>query len=286
MRLPADNPHVQLVRHSHIAGEIVRGHRLLQPVNIVFLDALAGVDRHVRGPTHIHVDHDIDVRAQRFPHAPHVLHVGAPIPDMRHLHLDRLKTLADEMLRLGNHPVAQGAAKATAAIDRDLRAEIAPQPVQRHPRAFTHRIPQRDIEGRNRHQRDAGTARSGGGAIQIRPDRFHRRRVLAQHARDNHFPQMRRNGAHARRKWVQVAHAGDAAGGFYLHQQDFALHVPERAARQPGIVLPRDGQHRHPDVLDGHVGHRVSPLLMRRLAGRARMREPGAEGDPHAVRHL
>ena len=51
----------------------------------------------------------------------------------------------------------------------------------------------------------------------------------------------------------QIAHAGDAAGGLDVDDEDVARR-PERMALEPRIVGPGHAQHRHAHVADGHVG--------------------------------
>ena len=63
---------VKRFRAAEIAGEIVRQHRLLDPVGVVFLEGAAGDDRLVGGPAHVDVDHDLDIRADRVAHHPQV----------------------------------------------------------------------------------------------------------------------------------------------------------------------------------------------------------------------
>ena len=106
--------HARLERRGDalIAREIFAHDRLLQPVGIGLVDMMARLDRGVGRPAHIDVDHDLDVVAQRLAHGMHVLHVLAPGPDVRHLHLDGLEPLAGELLRALDHAVAAETAPA------------------------------------------------------------------------------------------------------------------------------------------------------------------------------
>jgi hypothetical protein len=51
-----------------------------------------------------------------------------------------------------------GAAEAAAAVGRNLRAEVCPQPVQQYASALADCIPQGDVERRHGHRDDAATA--------------------------------------------------------------------------------------------------------------------------------
>ena len=75
MRLAADDAHVERLGDAHVAGEVVGQHRLLQPVDVVFLELAAHLDRDVGAPAHVDVDHDLDVGPDRLAHAPHIVDV-------------------------------------------------------------------------------------------------------------------------------------------------------------------------------------------------------------------
>ncbi len=64
MRLAADDAQIERLRDAQIAGEIVRHHRLFEPVHVIVLKFAAHLNGDVGGPAHIDVDHDVDVRAR------------------------------------------------------------------------------------------------------------------------------------------------------------------------------------------------------------------------------
>src|SRR4028118_1511850 len=129
--------------------------------------AAAGMEGHAGGPAHVDVDHDVDVRAQRFAHAADIVHVGAPVADMGDLLLERLVALGHEMLCLGDHPVAARAAEAAATIDRDLTAVMAPEPVEWQAGSAADHVPQRNVDGRLRHHCHPTATAGQGEAPQI-----------------------------------------------------------------------------------------------------------------------
>ena len=112
----ANDAEVERVGDARVAGEVVGDDRLLKPVDVVLFELAAHADRGVRVPAHVDVDHDLDVRSERFAHPPHVGEVGVAVVDVRDLHLDRLEPLRDEALRLVDHPVAAEHAPAAAAV--------------------------------------------------------------------------------------------------------------------------------------------------------------------------
>ena len=182
---------------------------------------------------------------------------------MRDLHLDRLVALLHEVQRLLDHAVAAGAAETARAVDRDLRAIMAPQPVQRQAGALAHRIPQRDVDRRHRHRGDAAAAIGHRRRPQIAPDRLDRGGVLALHARDDALVETGRDRLHAGAEHEQITHAGDATGGFDLANENVARRA-QRMALEPGVVGPGQAQHRHAHVANRHIGaggsHRAFPL--------------------------
>ena len=115
MGLAADDAQVERLRDAQVAGEIVRHHRLLQPVHVVVLEFAAHLDGDVGGPAHIDVDHDVDVGADRLAHASDVVEIGAQIAGVGDLHLDRLVAALLVVQRLGDHAVAARAAEAAAS---------------------------------------------------------------------------------------------------------------------------------------------------------------------------
>ena len=173
---------------------------------------------------------------------------------VRHLHLDRLVAARLVVQRLRDHAVAARAAEAAAAVGRDLRAHVAPQPVQRQVGALADRVPQRDVERRLRHGDDAAAAVGHGRLPDVLPDAFDRGRVLADHARDDGFLERGVDGAQPRPEREQVAHADDAALGLDLEHQQIA-RVAEGVALEPRRLGPRHAQDRRADGGDGHVGH-------------------------------
>jgi hypothetical protein len=126
MGLPTDDTDRQGLRNAQVAFEVVGRNRLLQPVNVVRLNLPAHLDGDIGGPPLIHIDHDVDVGAKRLAHAAHVVYIAAQVVGVRHLHLDRLIALRFVVQRLLDHSVAAGAAETTAAIGRNLRAEMPP----------------------------------------------------------------------------------------------------------------------------------------------------------------
>ena len=141
MRLPADDAEVERFGDAKVAGEIIGHHRLLEPIDVILLKFPPHLDGDVGGPTHVHVDHDVDVGAERLAHAPDVGEVGVQIADVGNLHLDCLVAPVLEVQGLGDHAVAAAAAETAAAVSRQLRATMAPQPMQRQLRPLAERIP-------------------------------------------------------------------------------------------------------------------------------------------------
>jgi hypothetical protein len=131
MALAAHDPGLERRGDAPVAGEIVSHHRLLQPVGVELVDAMAGLDGGVGVPAHVDVDHDLDAVAHRLAHCLDVLDVFAPRPDVRDLHLDRLQALRGELPGAGDHAVAAEATKATRAVGRHLGACCSPQAKQR-----------------------------------------------------------------------------------------------------------------------------------------------------------
>ena len=206
----------------------------------------------------------------RFAHRAHVLDVLRERVHVRDLHLDRLVALLQVGERLLDHPVAARAAETARAVDRDLRAVVAPEPMQRKVRALADRVPQRDVERRHRHAGDAAAPVGHGEIPEVLPDRFDGGRVLALHARDDHLLDEGRDRLEAGPKVKQVAHAGDAAGRFDIDDEDAAIR-PECVALDPLRVGPGHAQDRHAHVADGHVGtsHRRFRFDLKCEEGRA-----------------
>ena len=100
MGLAADDAQVKRLRDAAIAGEIVGQHRFLEPIDVVVLELAAHLDRDVRAPALVHVDHNVDVPPDRRAHAPHVGKVGRKVVHMGDLHLDRLEALRTRFARL------------------------------------------------------------------------------------------------------------------------------------------------------------------------------------------
>ena len=177
---------------------------------------------------------------------------------MGDLHLDRLIALGDEMPRLGDHPIAARATEAAAAIDRDFRTVMAPEPMQRQARSLAHHIPQRDVDGRLRHHRHTAPATGDGGAPEILPDRLHLRRITANNARRHGLLQAGGNGVAQRQvQQMQIAHAGQTRGGDHLHHHQIA-HRPQRVMRQPWVIRPGNFQQGCAQFTDGQIGHASS----------------------------
>ncbi len=263
VRLAADDAQIECVADTHIAGEIVGDHRLLQPIDVVFLEFPAHLDRGVGVPAHVDVDHDLDVRAERLAHPPDVGKVGVAVVDVRDLHLDGAKSLLDEVPGFFDHPVAAEHAPAAAAVGRDLRPVVAPQPMQRHPGALAHRVPQSDVDGGDRHHGDAAAPRGVGGPPQVAPDRLDGGRVLAEHARRQRLVDAGGDGAqHRGGQQVEVAHADDPACRLHFQHQQIAMGG-KLAGGEHRVVGPRHPGEGHAQLADGHVGHGGSPIRRR-----------------------
>ena len=172
---------------------------------------------------------------------------------MRDLHLDRLVALLHVSERLLDHPVAARAAEAARAVDRDFRAVVAPEAMQRQVRALADRVPQRNVQSGHRHRGDAAAAVGHREIPQIAPDRLDGGRVLADDARDHALVEEGRDGFEAGAEVKQIAHAGDAAGGLDIDDENAAIG-PERMALDPFGIGPGHAQDRHAHVADGHVG--------------------------------
>jgi hypothetical protein len=160
------------------------------------------------------------------------------------------------------HAVAAAAAEAAAAIDRQLGAEMPPQAMERQSGALADRIPQRDVECRHRHRRDAAAAIGCARPPQIEPDRLDRRRVLADDARHDGLLDAGGERPQDRPEHEEISHADDSARGFDVHHEDVA-GVAEGMALEPRGLRPRDAQHRRADRFDGHVGHGRALTLRR-----------------------
>ncbi len=252
MRPAADDAQIERLGDPEIAGEILRRHRLLEPIDVVILELAAHLDRDIGAPAHVDVDHDLDRGAERLAHAPHIGEIGVAIVNMRDLHLDRGEALRDVALRLLDHAVAAEAAEAAAAIDRDLGAEMPPQPMERQIGPLADRVPQRDVDRRDRHH--PGRV---GGAPELAPDRLDRGGVAPLEQRHHRLLEAHRDGAQRRRQHVEIAHAGDAACGLDLDHQDVARrrHLGLGEMRR---VDPGHAERRHAHVCYRHVGHRPS----------------------------
>ena len=150
--------------------------------------------------------------------------------------------------------------------------------MQRQVRALADRVPQRDVERRHRHAGDAAAAVGHGEIPEVLPDRLDGGRVLALHARDDHLLDEGRDRLQAGAEVKQVAHAGDAARGLDIDDENAAVR-PERVALDPLRVGPGHAQDRHAHVADGHVGNwaRAFPVVDCGRAG-----EGATIAHPHA----
>src|SRR6202012_4917334 len=99
-------------------GKRYRHPRLLEPVDAIVLEFAAHLDGDVGGPAHVDVDHDGDVRAERFAHAAHIVEIGGKTADMRNLLFDRTVAALFIIERLGDHAVAARIAETARAIGR------------------------------------------------------------------------------------------------------------------------------------------------------------------------
>ena len=80
MALAAHDARLERGGDAAVAGEVLGDDRLLEPVGIELVDAVAGLDGGVGVPAHIDVDHDLYAAAHRLAHRLDVLHVLAPRP--------------------------------------------------------------------------------------------------------------------------------------------------------------------------------------------------------------
>ena len=90
MAFAADDAGLQCGSDALIAVEVFAHDGLFQPIGIDLVDVVAGLDGRIGGPAHVHVDHDLDIGAERLAHGVDIAHVLAPRPDVRDLHLDGL----------------------------------------------------------------------------------------------------------------------------------------------------------------------------------------------------
>ena len=176
---------------------------------------------------------------------------------MGDLHLDRLEALGDVTLGFLDHAVAAAAAPTAAAVGRDLGAVMTPEPMQRERGPLAERVPERDVEGRDRHHGNALAACGVGGAPEIAPNGLDRRGVAAEHARHDRLLEAHGDRAQDRRQGVEVPHADDAVLGLDLEHQKIA-GLAERVSAHPRVVGPGHAQERRAHLADRHVGHGLS----------------------------
>src|SRR4029077_502111 len=94
----------------------------------------------------------------------------------------------------------------------------------------------------------------------VAPDRLDGGRVLSLHARDDDLIDECRDRLQAGPEVKQIAHAGDAAGGLDIDDENAAIR-PERVPLDPARVRPGHAQHSDAHVADGHVGHQAASRL-------------------------
>jgi len=156
------------------------GGGVLQPEEMVGLDAAPHFDRLVHAPELVDVAHQVDVRADRLAHDPHALDRGGDgrLAPALHLHLpkahvsktrSRLGEVVDRVrahqrpARIGGHAVAQAAEQRAHGLARRLALQI----------------PARDVDRGERQGEDAAGPRAAGRAPELGRDGFDLGRVLA-----------------------------------------------------------------------------------------------------------
>ena len=190
---------------------------------------MAGLDGGVGVPAHVDVDHDLDAAAHGLAHRLHVLHVLAPRPDVRHLHLDGLEPLRGELLGAGDHAVAAQPAEATRTVGRDLGACGAPQPEQRQAGPLADDVPQRHVDGALREHGDAHAAQPEVALVEYLPDRLDLGGVTADDVGRDQLLHAGIERVQPAAQRHQVAHAYKSALGLDLQHEDVAQRCCEDA---------------------------------------------------------
>ncbi len=138
-----------------IAGKVFRRHRLLEPGDVEILDPPAEPDRRGGVVGVIGIDHDADAVADRAAHRPAQRHVL--LDAEAQLQLDRPEPLGDALVRLVDEigqRIAVALAVEPGGVGLDPVAQAAPQQdVHRHAEMPPLEVPQRDVDGRQRFDR-------------------------------------------------------------------------------------------------------------------------------------
>src|SRR5262245_16771747 len=247
--LAAGDRHVERLRDLHVAVDVFRRYRLLEPFDVELLQAAAKPDGGRHAEAVIGIDHELDVVADCLAHREHAL-VVAPDGAEADLHLDRLEAVLHVALGfldgLRHQAVHVGEIEA-GRVGMDLGAEGATdQLVDRLAARLADDVPQRDVDaadGRNRHAFRAVVLDP---VVEVFPDHFRVERIAAEHARR----ELRIDeGLRDRGGTVALAPAGDAVGGFDLDQAGAARTV-EPPARRGERPLHRGRHHVTGDAFD------------------------------------
>ena len=267
MALAAHDPGLQRRGDAAVAGEILGDHRLLEPVGIELVDAMAGLDGGVGVPAHVDVDHDLYAAAHRLAHRLDVLHVLAPRPDVRHLHLDGLQSLRGELPGARDHAVAPEAAETARAVGGNLGACRAPQSKQRQAGPLADDVPQRHVDGALGEHRDAHAAQPEVALVERLPDRLDLGCVAADDMRRDQLLHAGIERVQPAAQRHQVAHADEAALGLDLEHIDVAKGRREDAGGRR-FAAPRHLQQGGAQLDDrcgrGHKAYlpRLCPTMM------------------------
>ena len=155
----------------HMARDIVRDGRLLEPEHLVRGERARRPDRLVRAPAHVGVDHQRDVRTEQLAHR------GDPCCVLRQalaadLHLDCPEALHEVVLGLAQQLVEREAKIDAAGVSRHLRVVAAEQAPERQAPAPGHQVPERGVERRDRMDRKPAAPDVVDRPPELLPERF------------------------------------------------------------------------------------------------------------------
>jgi hypothetical protein len=172
---------------------VVPGHRILEPEDVVRLAQTRGAQRARQIPALVRIEHELDVRPDRFADHAHALSVGFG-REPRDLYLERaiavlevhggltpeiIRALAVAIVEAGD---VGGHARTQRAAEQGVHGPI---------RRLAHEIPERDVDGADRRhelaallrqRRDAAHARVSQ-REQVLPDALDAERILADDQR-------------------------------------------------------------------------------------------------------
>ena len=194
--------------HLRMADEILRRHRLLDPMQIELGQPLQPTNGFRRGLGLVVVDHQSNLGTENVAHAGDHRHIAREIA-VADLDLDRLEATGQRFLQPA--PVALRIDHAVGVIGRDRRANTAEHLGHRHVSATRLRIPQRHVQTRDRHAKQALPAEQAEASFQFRESSDGRGRLAAQHRRQVVQQRQQRLDRHGR-----VAKQIGAAGGPFL----------------------------------------------------------------------